>query len=292
MDKQITQFIHDLRYQKNYAEHTLKSYDRDLKKLALFCHKNQLQLQQLQHSHIKNWIKQLHNNNLSPKSIQRALSAVKSFCSYLLEQQLISDDPSYGIKAPKATKKLPNTFDVDEIQYLLNIQTTDTLEQRDQTMLELIYSSGLRLSELIELKLENIDYQREQLRILGKGAKERIVPITSKALYALKLWLSIRKNLPTAHSVVFTSLKGVAISARNVQKRFEQFAIKYAPKHIHPHMIRHAFASHILESSRDLVAVQSLLGHSDISTTQIYTHLDFQQLASVYDQSHPRARKK
>ncbi|MBK2125818.1 tyrosine recombinase XerC [Fangia hongkongensis] len=291
MLNQLTSFLDFLHQQRNYSEHTIHSYRRDLLSFYDFLQKNNLCFNQATSQHIKSWIKLLHSKKLSQRSIQRKLSAVRSFYRHLEEYHQLSNNPAQNIKAPKAEKKLPKTLDVDEMQNLLNLKSDDVFVIRDLAMLEIIYSSGIRLSELISICLEDINFSQKLLRVLGKGKKERIVPIGNAAILAIQLWLKTREKLNINSNYLFSAKNNKAISPRTVQKRFEKFALQHAQKHIHPHMIRHAFASHLLESSKDLLAVQKLLGHSDISTTQIYTHLDFQQLASAYDQSHPRAKK-
>ncbi|WP_440683871.1 tyrosine recombinase XerC [Cysteiniphilum halobium] len=292
MTQELSDFLHHLKFERNYSDLTIDAYQRDLNRFYAFLHNKDKKLVTSTPQDIKLWLKTLHSQGISPKSIQRKLSAIKSFFRYLLNNEIMTEDPSYAIKAPKAAKKLPKTLDVDQIQQVLDYQSNNALEIRDLAMLETIYASGLRLSELAQLRFEQINFSQKTIRVLGKGSKERMVPIGDKAITAINKWLSIRQHLNCSHDYLFTSLKGDPIQARSIQKRFEKFALEHAPKHIHPHMLRHAFASHLLESSRDLVAVQNLLGHSDISTTQIYTHLDFQQLANVYDQTHPRAKRK
>ncbi|WP_116964599.1 tyrosine recombinase XerC [Fastidiosibacter lacustris] len=292
MHQHITTFLRYLKSQRNYADHTLCAYQNDLLTFEQFLDSANKSLVDTRKQDVQLWLKKLHSQGISAKSIQRKLSAIKSFFHYFVHEEIIDQNPAYSVKAPKAAKKLPKTLDVDQMQTLLNYQPDDSLEIRDLAMLECVYSSGLRLSELIALSFLQLDLSRRLIRIIGKGNKERIVPLGEKALLALNRWVIVRATLNCDHDYIFTTLQGVPISARNVQKRFEKFAKQHAPKHIHPHMLRHAFASHLLESSKDLVAVQSLLGHSDISTTQIYTHLDFQQLANVYDQTHPRAKRK
>lgn len=292
MDQHLSAFLSHLKFERNYADLTISAYQRDLLSFCAFLSKKNQSLSQSTNQEIKLWLKTLHSQGISAKSIQRKLSALKSCFHYFITNEVINDDPSCGIKAPKAAKKLPKVLDVDQMQALLNYQSDDSLDIRDLAMLECIYSSGLRLSELGQLNFSQLDLSQKIIRVIGKGNKERIVPIGSKAISALNKWLVIRQTLNCDHEYIFTTLAGSPIKLRTIQKRFEQFSLAHAPKHIHPHMLRHAFASHLLESSKDLVAVQNLLGHTDISTTQIYTHLDFQQLSSVYDQTHPRAKRK
>ena len=211
-----------------------------------------------------------------------------------MRKHLLKNNPAVDIRAPKSARTLPKTLDADTLTQLLEIDSNDILAVRDKTMMELFYSSGLRLSELVNLDLENIDLQESSLRATGKGNKTRILPIGRKAIDALKAWLHRRGEVANTETrALFVSKRGTRISVRSVQQRLDYWRKKQGlEQHIHPHKLRHSFASHILESSGDLRAVQELLGHADISTTQIYTHLDFQHLAKVYDNAHPRARKK
>ncbi|MFZ9035840.1 MAG: site-specific tyrosine recombinase/integron integrase [Francisellaceae bacterium] len=292
MHYHIDSFLSHLQHQKNYSAYTIENYRRDIGQFLAHLSRVDASITTLSDSDIKTWIKALSNTGKKAKTIQRHLSAVRSFLNYLVEQSIIHQNPALKIKAPKAAKMLPKTLDVDEMQSLLDHDFDDSLKIRDVAMLELIYSSGLRLSELIKLKLGDIDRHQKLMHVTGKGNKERILPIGSKALLQLDKWLNRRLQFSPQDDHLFVTLKGQKITERQVQKRFEQYGALFANKHIHPHMLRHAFASHLLESSKDLTAVQKLLGHSDISTTEIYTHLDFQTLSETYDKAHPRARKK
>jgi integrase/recombinase XerC len=223
------------------------------------------------------------------------LSAIRSFFNFLLKKGLADNNPAQYIKAPKQARKLPKTLDVDQISGLLEAGASSAIEIRDLAIFELFYSSGLRLSELTALNLADIDLTDHSLMVKsGKGGKSRILPIGSKAITAINNWLPQRlKNISVSEVALFTSTRGKRLGQRSIELRLEQWCKKKGiAEHIHPHMLRHSFASHLLESSQDLRAVQELLGHSNISTTQIYTHLDFQHLADIYDKAHPRAKKK
>ncbi len=243
---------------------------------------------------VRGWVSALHRQGLSGKSIQRALSALRTFYRYLLREQIVTCNPASGVSAPKSTRRLPATLTPDQATRLVALDVRDPLAARDRALLELLYSSGLRLSELVNLNLAELDLAAGSVRVTGKGRKVRDVPVGTKAREALRDWLVVRTQLTGAEEhAVFIARNGRRLGARAVQARLQGWA-----KHqgmgvpVHPHMLRHSFASHVLESSGDLRAVQEMLGHANISTTQIYTHLDFQHLAGVYDKAHPRARKK
>ncbi|GAB4221853.1 MAG: tyrosine recombinase XerC [Francisella sp.] len=286
----INRFIDNLKYIKNYSHETIKNYQKDLLQLKDFCeNKNIIKLTS---SDILNWIKKLHSQGKSPKTIQRKLSSVRSFFNFLLDNELVMQNPASGVKAPKNSKKLPKTISIDKLEYLLNINPINDIEARDIACLDTLYSCGIRISELSSIKLNDINFSQKSIRILGKGNKQRIVYFGDKTLINLQRWLKIRENLNPHCNYLFISRNGKHLTNRSIQKRLEIFSKKYANIHIHPHMLRHSFASHMLESSKDLLAVKDLLGHADISSTQIYTHLNFQQLANVFDKAHPRAKKK
>ncbi len=226
-------------------------------------------------------------------SLQRNLSAIRAFYRYLIKHGYSKKNPAQGVVTPKTEKKLPKTLDVDQSVQLVEINSSEPLAIRDRAIFEILYSSGLRLSELVSLDLDSIDINEALVTVTGKGKKTRKIPVGKKAIIAINNWLKIRKNYTTDDvKALFVSQRGSRLGSRSVQKRLNEWAIKQGlATDVHPHMLRHSFASHILESSSDLRAVQELLGHSDISTTQIYTHLDFQHLAKVYDKAHPRAKK-
>lgn len=277
--------------EKRVADHTSTNYQRDLKRFQSFCNVQELRLwQQVQDRDVRNYIAGRHKNGIGSKTIQRELAALRSFYRFLLKTNQVAHNPAQHVQAPKVSKRLPHVLDVDQMMGMLNAKPDSVLEIRDLAMFELFYSSGLRLSELVMLDFSDLDFSEGFLRVrFGKGGKQRQLPIGKKALEALKVWLA---NRPGSGQAVFVSLQGRRLSQRSVQLRLDRWGKKNGiAEHLHPHMLRHSFASHLLEASKDIRAVQELLGHSNISTTQIYTHLDFQHLAAVYDQAHPRSRK-
>lgn len=288
----IGSFINTL---SHLSPHTRAAYQRDLECLHEYCTSQEIgHWTDIDGRQVRAYIAWRHRKGISGRSLQRNLSAIRAYYHYLIDQGLAKQNPATGIAAPRAIKKLPNALDVDQAGRLVKIEETDPLSIRDRAILELTYSSGLRLSEIISLDLESIDTADALVTVTGKGKKTRTVPVGQHALAALHDWLKIRQSLAAeAEKALFVSRRGTRISARTIQKRLMQWAVKQGiAGHVHPHMLRHSFASHLLESSGDLRAVQELLGHADISTTQVYTHLDFQHLAKVYDAAHPRAHKK
>ncbi len=293
--KQLADFFTQLEIEKRVSIHTLTNYQRDLRQLTDFCTKQQFEnWSELQTNDIRQHVANRHRQGLSSASLQRELSAMRTFYDYLLKNNFATLNPAKYVKAPKAIRKLPKTLDVDQISGLLEAGTDSVLEVRDVAMFELFYSSGLRLSELVDLNLQDLDLSDKSLRVQsGKGGKARILPIGSKAILAIKNWLKHRVARKETEKAVFLSKNGDRLCQRSVQLRLEKWCIKKGiPQHVHPHALRHSFASHLLQSSQDLRAVQELLGHENINTTQIYTHLDFQHLADVYDNAHPRAKKR
>lgn len=281
-----------LKIEKRVSQHTLDNYQRDINQLIEFCISQKIQQwQQVQATDIRNHIANRHRKGLSSKSIQRELSAIRSFYNFLLKKRGVENNPALHVSAPKQERRLPKVLDVDQIFGLLDATPDSALEIRDLAMFELLYSSGLRLAELAGLDMDDIDLTQQSLRVRhGKGNKQRELPIGSKAISAIKKWLDYRQE--TTETALFISQKGGRLSHRSIQLRLDRWCKKIGlPEHVHPHKLRHSFASHFLESSQDIRAVQELLGHSNISTTQIYTHLDFQHLAKVYDSAHPRAKK-
>ena len=291
----VGQFINYLESEKRFSPHTLDAYRRDLNYFL-----TQFQIEQNDDWHritpqqFMASIAQAHRQGLVGASLQRRLSALRRFYTYLGRKQGFTENPAVGISAPKKSRPLPKVLDTEQAGRLMVGSSEDPLQLRDVAMLELTYSSGLRLAELVSLDLKDIDLGAASLRVTGKGGKTRELPIGRYALQAIQRWLPIRNALVKGDDLaLFVSKRGKRISHRSVQQRFRQRATRQGlDVPLHPHMLRHSFASHMLESSADLRAVQELLGHADISTTQIYTHLDFQHLAKVYDQAHPRARKK
>ena len=290
----IPRFVAHLRQERRMSAHTAAAYGRDLERLRAFCEQRKLAAwNDLDNLQLRTFAASEHAGGMAPRSIQRRLSAVRTFYEFLVREGECSTNPALDVRAPKSTKRLPTTLDTDQMGRLLQFRTDDTLSTRDKAILELFYSSGLRLSELTGLDLQAVDLNDRTVRVDGKGSKTRILPIGRFAIDALRLWLAERATLPTQDTAVFIGRGGRRLTPRAVQLRVDTWARRMGlPMHVHPHMLRHSFATHLLESSSDLRGVQELLGHSDISTTQIYTHLDFQHLAKVYDAAHPRARRR
>jgi len=291
---QAMEFLDYLRQIRFYSAHTTDAYRRDLTKLALSAEEHGLKSwQDVQTDTIRQALQDARQAGLGASSCQRLLSSWRSFFQHLQRQGQRKNNPVTGVQAPKASKKLPKHLDTEQIKQLLdqNFDTSDPLQVRDQAMLELTYSSGLRLAELANLQITDLDLTDQTLRVTGKGNKTRQVPMGGQACKALNTWLKQRHLLiKTPTQALFLSQHGRSISPRSIQLRMDKAAQSLGHK-LHPHMLRHSFASHLLQSSGDLRAVQEMLGHADISTTQVYTHLDYQHLAQVYDQAHPRARK-
>ncbi len=295
MASPLQQFEDYLQHEKRYSAHTLSAYKCDLGQFSQWLDEKGFDdIVDADSLSVRNWISSLHRQGIGGKTLQRKLSSLRSFYQFLVRKRLLKNNPAVDISAPKTARTLPKTLDADTLTQLLEIDSDDILAVRDKTMMELFYSSGLRLSELVNLDLESIDLEEGSLRAIGKGNKTRILPVGRKAIEALKAWNHRRAEMANTDThALFVSKRGTRISVRSVQQRLDYWRKKQGlEQHIHPHKLRHSFASHILESSGDLRAVQELLGHADISTTQIYTHLDFQHLAKVYDKAHPRARKK
>jgi len=294
----IERFLAHLALERRMSGHTVAAYRRDLRTMAVFCERRNLKRwDALDNFQVRAFAAAEHAGGMAPRSIQRRLSALRSFYEFLLREGATARNPAQDVRAPKTKKRLPATLDVDQMARLLDFRVDDTLSSRDKAIMELFYSSGLRLSELVGLDLAAIDLKDRTVRVVGKGNKARIVPIGRHAIGALTKWLVQRAGLlPRAGapaSPLFVGRSGRQLSVRAVQLRVDTWARRQGlALHVHPHMFRHSFATHLLESSKDLRGVQELLGHADISSTQIYTHLDFQHLASVYDAAHPRARRR
>lgn len=286
-------FLRDLETVRRVSPHTISNYRRDLDHFLVFCAERNIDSALAVHNaDVRMWIAKLRHH-LSGRSVQRALSALRTFYKHIQRTQHISHNPVVGISAPKTPRHLPKALDIDQMQQLLDSEADDFLNARDQAMMEVLYSSGLRLAELISLDVDTIDFANGEVTVTGKGNKTRVVPIGAVALRAINQWLNFRATIGTTERALFISARGHRISPRSVQARIgKQSLLRGVPQHVHPHMLRHSFASHVLESSGDLRAVQELLGHENLSTTQIYTHLDFQHLAKVYDAAHPRAARK
>ena len=292
---QLAQFRRWLTHERRLSAHTDSNYLRDLGALRDFCTQEHIHSwDALTHPQVRLFAARGHAAGLAPRSIQRRLSAVRSFLNFLIREGVLKTNCAIEVRAPKAQRRLPTTIDTDQMARLLEIKDDDTLSTRDRAVMELFYSSGLRLAELVGLNLADLDLSDRTVRVLGKGSKERVVPVGRKAVTALRAWLAERATLPPAEpEALFVGTAGTRLGARAVQKRVALWARRQGlPMHLHPHLFRHSFASHLLESSGELRSVQELLGHANIATTQIYTHLDFQHLARTYDAAHPRARRK
>jgi len=291
----IDRFIRHLEYERRLSPLTCKNYRRDLQALAAFCEQSGVSSWgDLDSEHVRVFSASCFRKGLSARSIQRRLSASRTFFRYLIREKEVSKNPVSSVSAPKGKKRLPGNLDADRMARLLDIRGDGAIVDRDRAILELLYSSGLRLAELTDLNLGDVDMHDATVRVTGKGNKDRIVPVGRQALKALRQWYTTRGDLANAdENAMFVSNRGTRISARSVQARVKHWAKQQGlDANVYPHLFRHSFATHVLESSHDLRGVQELLGHANISTTQVYTHLDFQHLAQIYDQTHPRARKK
>jgi integrase/recombinase XerC len=291
----IDKFIRHLEYERRLADLTCKHYRRDLAALLTFCGDNDLgRWSDLDSEHIRAFSATSYRRGLSSRSIQRRLSAARTFFRYLLREKHVKTNPVVSVSAPRSGKRLPGNLDADRMARLLDIPGDGPIINRDRAILELLYSSGLRLSELTDLDCDDVDAQDATVRVTGKGNKDRIVPVGGHALRALAKWHQSRAQLARAdEQALFVSNRGTRISRRSVQARVSHWARRQGiDTNVYPHLFRHSFATHLLESSHDLRGVQELLGHANISTTQVYTHLDFQHLAQIYDKTHPRARAK
>ena len=291
----IDKFIRHLKYERRLSPLTCKHYRRDLNSLQDYCEQIDIdRWPQLDGGTMRSFAATSYRKGLSPRSIQRQLSASRTFFRYLLREKHVKRNPVESVSAPRAGKRLPENLDADRMARLLNFSGKGPLVARDRAMLELLYSCGLRLAELTGLNLGDVDSADATAHVTGKGNKDRILPVGRHALEALAAWLKERVTLAAAdETALFVSKKGTRLSPRSVQARVDYWARKQGiSTKVYPHLFRHSFATHLLESSHDLRGVQELLGHANISTTQVYTHLDFQHLAQIYDQTHPRARIK
>ena len=291
----VERYLGSLRHERQLSPHTASNYGRDLAALVDYCATQGLTAwTQLDTQHLRAFAAREHRRGLAPRSVQRRLSACRGLFRYLLREGDLRADPAGDVQAPKARKRLPTPLDADSMSRLLEFRSDDTLGVRDKAIMELFYSSGLRLSELLGLDLLDVDLRDRTVRVTGKGRKTRIVPVGRHAVEAIRRWLGERTTIAGAgEQALFVGKNGSRLGPRIVQRRIARWAsLQGLPEHVHPHMFRHSFASHLLESSQDLRAVQELLGHANISTTQVYTHLDFQHLARIYDAAHPRARRK
>jgi integrase/recombinase XerC len=283
-------FLSHLRHERGLSENTAVAYDRDLQ--SLFELAGTVALTDIHPNQARRFVAILHARGLEGRTLARMLSAWRGFYRYLARDHGFARNPFQGIRAPRTPKTLPKALTPDEAARLMELPGDEPMTIRDRAMFELFYSSGLRLSELTALKSIDLDLRDGIVRVTGKGAKTRVVPVGDLARRALEKWLAVRPAFATEH-VLFVDANGRPVSPRTVQRRLDNWAIRQGmSQHVHPHMLRHSFASHLLQSSGDLRAVQEMLGHASISTTQVYTHLDYQYLAKIYDAAHPRAKKK
>jgi integrase/recombinase XerC len=293
----LCKLIHDyldfLENIKGLSKNTTSSYQRDLNKLSKFLQTADINdFYGLSEEICSAWVADLFQHNVSARSIQRHISSAKGFFNYLKKIGLVTDSPFDLINSPKSPSHLPSVLSPEEVSQLLNFKPKNTQEKRDLAIIELIYSSGLRVSEAVNVNLNDFEDNKNFLRVLGKGSKTRLVPVGRYAQNAINDWAVEREKLSTNDNALFVNLRGNRISIRSVQERIKNIAIMQGLPPVNPHMLRHSFATHLLESSGDLRSIQELLGHSSLSTTQIYTRLDYQHLIKVYEKSHPRAHKK
>ena len=289
----IERYLGHLKSERRLSAHTGDSYARDLTALAAYCERKEISgWRNIDSQHIRVFAAEEHRGGLAPRSIQRRLSAVRGFFAYLIRERQLTANPASEIHAPKAPKRLPKTLDADQMARLLDFRGSGTLDARDRSIMELLYSSGLRLAELAALDLVDLDLNDQTVRVTGKGNKTRIVPVGRYAITALRAWLGERGRIAAVDSqALFVGAGGRRLGGRAIQLRIDHWARRQGlGVKVHPHLFRHSFATHLLESSGNLRGVQELLGHADIATTQIYTHLDFQHLARIYDRTHPRAK--
>ena len=290
--KDINQYIEYIFQVKNLSSNTANSYKRDLLKLSSYMES----LGIASYSKITDdigtgWIGSLFSSNNNPRSIQRHLSSAKGFFKFLKKNSIIESSPFELVNAPKTPQYLPDVLSPEDVEQLLSLKPVDVLEIRDLAIVELMYSSGLRVSETANIDLNDFEEEMSFLRILGKGSKTRIVPLGRYAINAIQNWINEREKYSEKSKALFINLKGSRLSVRSIQLRLKRLALKQGLPPVHPHMLRHSFATHMLESSGDLRTIQELLGHSSLSTTQIYTKLDYQYLVKIYDKAHPRAKK-
>lgn len=291
----IGRYIRHLATERRLSDLTCKHYRRDLEALGAWCGEQRIERWgDVDTGHIRAWSAASHRRGLGARSIQRRLSATRSFYRYLLREKHVRANPAQSVSAPKTPKRLPGNLDADRMARLLDLPDEGPVAARDRAMLELLYSSGLRLAELVSLNLDDVDMADGTVRVTGKGSKDRIAPVGRMARQALDAWRRVRGELALCEeTALFVSVRGTRLSPRSVQARVDYWSKRRGiDTRVYPHLFRHSFATHLLESSHDLRGVQELLGHANISTTQVYTHLDFQHLAQIYDQTHPRAKIK
>lgn len=287
-------FQHFERYlsgERQLSKHTIRNYLFELNRVdKLF--DDSTTWMNLSRDQLQSILSKLHRKGLSPRSLSLTLSATKQFCEFLVREHVIQANPAVNLRAPKQNKPLPKNMDLDSVTHLLEIEGEDPLSLRDRAIMELFYSSGLRLAELAALDITDIEFSERLVKVMGKGSKERIIPVGKIAICAIETWLACRRAINCDNDALFVTNKGARLAHRSIQARLAKWGQEQALNmRVHPHKLRHSFATHMLESSADLRAVQELLGHANLSTTQIYTSLDFQHLAKVYDGAHPRATR-
>ncbi len=284
--QQLSQFLKV----KNYSVHTITNYQRDISRFLNFIDSQGFNFKQLATNQISQWIIFLRKLGLGNRSIQRNISSLKNFYQYMFKNGFLSHNPFEGVVAPKINDSLPKALSPEDVNKLLSFKPKTIFDFRDKAFLELLYSSGLRVSEAISVNLSSFESDFTFVRVVGKGNKERMLPVGKYAKYAIQKWLDIRE-VSADKDVLFTNKFGKRITARAMQERLYNLSLRQGMSPVNPHMLRHSFATHLLESSGDLRSIQEMLGHSSLSTTQIYTKLNFQQLAKIYDNSHPHAKK-
>jgi integrase/recombinase XerC len=291
-NKYLFEYLTFLKDIKNLSINSIKAYERDILKFRDFIALNKVEkLLDISEEICTSWIGSLYSENISSRSIQRHLSSIKGMFKYLQKNNLVSSSPFELIAGPKAEKKLPETLTPEQINRLLDFKPSSPIEIRDLAIIELMYSSGLRVSETANVNINDFEEGKKFLRVLGKGSKTRLVPLGRFAISAIENWLEERRKITNMDDALFVNNAGGRLTTRSIQLRLKRLAIKQGLPPINPHMLRHSFATHMLESSGDLRSIQELLGHSSLSTTQIYTNLDYQYLVKIYDESHPRAKK-
>lgn len=291
----IRRFLTHLHSERRLSTHTSAAYAHDLGEFVQWCDRQDIDdWPDIDDQHLRQFAAAEYRCGIGARSIQRRLSSLRTFFSYLIREAQLRTNPALDVRAPKVPKRLPATIDADQMSRLLDFRTNTRLDKRDKAIMELFYSSGLRLAELVSLNLLDLDLTDRTVRVLGKGSKTRVLPIGRFAISALRDWMQERSFIPLQDAeAIFVSRQGRRLTPRAIQSRVAGWARKQGlGRHVHPHLFRHSFASHLLESSQDLRGVQELLGHANIATTQVYTHLDFQHLAKIYDAAHPRARRK
>ena len=276
---------------KNYSSHTISNYERDINRFILFLDEGKISPTDISKSHITSWIISLRKSGLGNRSIQRNISSVKNFYKFIYKTGLLDSDPFESVQSPKIPETLPKALTPEDVEKLLSFQPKSKSDFRDKAFLELLYSSGLRVSEAVGVNLSSFESELSFVKVLGKGKKERMLPVGKFAKEAIEKWLVEREHIVKDTNALFVNKYGKRISIRAMQERIYNISIAQGLSPVSPHMLRHSFATHILESSGDLRSIQEMLGHSSLSTTQIYTKLNFQQLAKIYDRSHPHGKK-